>query len=61
MGDLGILQKKIVCELAFVNKMEYYVYKNEAFFYITGFGGSSIFLKPKSQIFRLFFAIREIV
>jgi hypothetical protein len=28
MGDLGILQKKIVCELAFVNKMEYYVYKN---------------------------------
>ena len=43
MGDLGILQKKIVCELAFANKMEYYVYKNEAFLYITGFGGSSIF------------------
>ncbi len=28
MGDLGILQKKMVCEIAFVNKMKYYVYKN---------------------------------
>jgi len=25
---LGILQKKMVCGIAFVNKMEYYVYKN---------------------------------
>lgn len=55
MGDLGILQKKIVCELAFVNKMEYYVYKNEAFLYITGFGGSSIFSQTKKSDFSSIF------
>ena len=25
---MGILQKKMVCGIAFVNKMKYYVYKN---------------------------------
>ena len=54
MGDLGILQKKIVCELAFVNKMEYYVYKNEAFLYITGDEGSSVPQPHKSKFFVVF-------